>query len=84
MAAGEVYTVEPFGKYTLVTVAPGEERIRVKTERRQPKAGEPSALRLQTERLDFFDPQTGGARDFKSPMRFHGRATSMRAEEGER
>jgi multiple sugar transport system ATP-binding protein len=61
-AAGEVYAVEPFGKYVLVTVTLGEERIRIKTHQAVTcKAGEWLALRLPGDRLTLFDPRTGQA-----------------------
>jgi ABC-type sugar transport system ATPase subunit len=61
-AAAEVYAVEPFGKYVLVTVTLGEERIRIKTpEKIDCKPGERLAVRMPADRLILFDPRTGQA-----------------------
>jgi ABC-type sugar transport system ATPase subunit len=61
-AAAEVYTVEPFGKYSIVTVMLGGDCFRIKTAKATAcRAGERVDLRLESEQLVVFDATSGQA-----------------------
>ena len=58
--AGELYTLEPFGKYSILTVSVGETRLKAKiTGPLRGRAGEAVRLGLRTGDLCLFDARTG-------------------------
>jgi multiple sugar transport system ATP-binding protein len=61
-AGAEVYAVEPFGKYSIMTVMLGDDVFRIKTGKAIPcRAGERVDLRLDNEHLLVFDATSGKA-----------------------
>jgi ABC-type sugar transport system ATPase subunit len=58
----EIYAVEPFGKYSIMTVMLGDDVFRVKTAKAMAcRAGERVDLRLDSEHVIVFDPTSGRA-----------------------
>jgi ABC-type sugar transport system ATPase subunit len=61
-AGAEIYAVEPFGKYSIVTVMLGDDSFRIKTHKAiTSRAGERVDLRLDSEHVIVFDPTSGRA-----------------------
>jgi ABC-type sugar transport system ATPase subunit len=61
-AGAEVYAVEPFGKYSIMTVRLGDDLFRIKTTKAVAfRVGERVDLRLDSEHVMVFDPSSGKA-----------------------
>jgi multiple sugar transport system ATP-binding protein len=61
-AGAEIYAVEPFGKYSIMTVILGDDLFRIKTAKAIAcRAGERVALYLDSEHVIVFDPTSGRA-----------------------
>jgi multiple sugar transport system ATP-binding protein len=58
--AGQIYSVEPFGKFTLVTVDLGKSRVRLKTAADfNADIGATAMVHLPVHRVLLFDAATG-------------------------
>ena len=58
----QVYTLEPFGKYSILTLSLGNEKLKVKTsERVSHRTGDQLHLRFETSECVLFDETTGRA-----------------------
>lgn len=56
----EVYTVEPFGKHSIVTMTVGDDRLKAKTFDSVPfRTGEQVSLAIRQEQVTLFDGDTG-------------------------